>query len=97
MWPLSGSQLPLQVMMPVASTSDCEVEASGGLAGLGSQGGGRGPHPVVGGAVRPSCQAGFGRCGVIPVVTVPRCCLVCVEARRDGVCPEKTVPLVMAE
>jgi hypothetical protein len=83
--------------MPVALTPNCEVETSGGLAGLGSQGRGRVPHPIVGGAVRPACRARFGRCGVIPVVTVLWCCLVCVEARRDGICPEMIVPLVMAE
>jgi hypothetical protein len=83
--------------MPMASTPDCEVDSSGGLASLESQAWGRAPHPIVGGAVCPSCRAGFGWCGVVPVVTAPRCCLVCVEARRDGVCPKMTVPSVLAE
>jgi hypothetical protein len=70
-----GHRLPLQVVMPMASTPDCEVEVSGGSAGLESQGPGRAPHPVMGGAVRPSCRAGFGRCCVVPVVTSCRSCL----------------------
>jgi hypothetical protein len=83
--------------MPVASTPDSKVKAFGDLAGLGSQGRGRVPHPIVGGAVRPTCLAGFGRCGIIPVVTAARCCLVCIEAHRDGVCPEMTIPSVLVE
>jgi hypothetical protein len=68
--------------MPMASTPDCEVEASGGLAGLESQGRGRAPHPIVGGAICPSGQARFGRCSVVP--SSPPRGVVLSEQRRAG-------------
>ena len=83
--------------MLMASTSDCEVEVSSGLAGLESQGQGRVPHPVVGGAIRPSCRTGLGRCSAVPVVITWRSRLVCAGVHRDGVCPEMAVLSVLAE
>jgi hypothetical protein len=43
-----------------ASALDRRVEAPNGLVGLGSHGRGHATHPIVGGAVHPSCQAKFG-------------------------------------
>jgi hypothetical protein len=43
------------------------------------------PYPVVGGVVRLSCQAVFGRWAAVLVVTARRCCLVRTAWRRDGV------------
>jgi hypothetical protein len=56
-------------MAPVASTLESEVEVPDGLAGHKSQGQGRVPHPIVGEAIRPSCQAVFRWWDAIPVVT----------------------------
>jgi hypothetical protein len=53
----------------VALTLECEVEVTGALVGLESQDQGHAPHPVVGGAIRPSCQAEFGRWDAIPAIT----------------------------
>jgi hypothetical protein len=69
--------------MPMAWIPGCGVKVPGGLAGLESQGRGHVPHPIVGGAVRPSCWAVFGRRDAVPAVTVWRCCLVCAGWRRD--------------
>jgi hypothetical protein len=78
----------LLVVEPVASIPSRGVEAIIGLVDLESQDRGRAPYPVVGGAVHPSGQGIFRWWVIVPVVTVWRCCLVCAEWRRDGVCPD---------
>jgi hypothetical protein len=85
---LPGCQSHLLVVVSVASTLECKIEVPGDLAGLESQGRGRAPHPVVGGAECPSSRAEFGRWDAVPVITVWWCCLVCAGWRRDGVCPK---------
>ena len=74
-------------MVLVASIPGYGVEALVGLIGLESQGRGRVPHPVVGGAVCLSHRAVFGRWGAVLVIITWRCCLVRAGACKDGACP----------
>jgi hypothetical protein len=64
-----GLSVALLVVWLTASISSYEIEALVGLVGLESQGHGCGPHPIVGGVVRPSRRAISRRWVTVPVVT----------------------------
>jgi hypothetical protein len=70
----------------VATIPSSGVVAFVGLAGLVSQGHSRVAHPMVDGAVHPSCWVVFGRWFTVPIVTAWWCCLVCATWRGDDVC-----------
>jgi hypothetical protein len=82
---VTRSLVTLLVMEPMASIPSYGVEALIGLVGLGSQGHGRAPHPIVGRAIHSPRWAIFGWWVIIPVITHWRCCLVHAVWRRDGV------------
>jgi hypothetical protein len=86
-----GSSVVLLVVEPLTMILSFGVVTFIGLASLGSQDRSREPHPMVGGAVRSSHRAVFGRWFTVPVVTARWCCLVygVLQGRRlfrDG-CP----------